>query len=235
MGFTAPSGHDMIRKTVFEARESHGRGQKKHSASPPYRGAIPRKEWGVARLDGRVVFIPGTIRGEDWEVQLLKVNKGVAWGKGTRLISPSPVRQEPDCPTAGGAGGCQYRHMSYEGGAGGQGPAGAGRPGAGGRRPSGTASGAGGGVPPALPQQGAVPCLPRKVRAVHRLFTAPGAMTWWTRRTACSSRRRIRPCVWPSKGWMEDFQIPAYDECTGRGLIRHLYIRTNRAGKPCAA
>ena len=43
---------------------------------------------GVARLDGRVVFIPGTIRGEDWEVQLLKVNKGVAWGKGTRLISP---------------------------------------------------------------------------------------------------------------------------------------------------
>ena len=33
------------------------------------------------------------------------------------------------------------------------------------------------------------------------------------------------------KGWMEDFQIPAYDECTGRGLIRHLYIRTNRAGE----
>ena len=31
------------------------------------------------------------------------------------------------------------------------------------------------------------------------------------------------------KGWMEDFQIPVYDECTGRGLIRHLYIRTNRA------
>ena len=33
------------------------------------------------------------------------------------------------------------------------------------------------------------------------------------------------------KGWMEDFQIPAYDESTGRGLIRHLYIRTNRAGE----
>ena len=33
------------------------------------------------------------------------------------------------------------------------------------------------------------------------------------------------------KGWMEDFQIPAYDESTGRGLIRHLYIRTNRAGQ----
>ena len=59
-------------------------------------------------------FIPGTIRGEDWEVQLLKVNKGVAWGKGTRLISPSPVRQEPDCPYSGRCGGCQYRHMSYE-------------------------------------------------------------------------------------------------------------------------
>ena len=28
---------------------------------------------GVARWEGRVVFIPGTILGERWEVQLLKV------------------------------------------------------------------------------------------------------------------------------------------------------------------
>ena len=33
---------------------------------------------GVARLEGRVVFVPGTIRGEQWQVQLLKVNKHVA-------------------------------------------------------------------------------------------------------------------------------------------------------------
>ena len=87
---------------------------RKNTVHPLHIEGYTAEGMGVARLDGRVVFIPGTIRGEDWEVQLLKVNKGVAWGKGTRLISPSPVRQEPDCPYSGRCGGCQYRHMSYE-------------------------------------------------------------------------------------------------------------------------
>ena len=30
---------------------------------------------GVARLEGRVVFVPGTIRGEQWRVRLVKVNR----------------------------------------------------------------------------------------------------------------------------------------------------------------
>ena len=87
---------------------------RKNTVHPLHIEGYTAEGMGVARLDGRVVFIPGTIRGEDWEVQLLKGNKGVAWGKGTRLISPSPVRQEPDCPYSGRCGGCQYRHMSYE-------------------------------------------------------------------------------------------------------------------------
>lgn len=37
------------------------------------------------------------------------------------------------------------------------------------------------------------------------------------------------------KDWMEQFQISAYDEESGTGLIRHLYVRTNRAGRRCAA
>lgn len=68
---------------------------------------------GVARLEGRVIFIPGTIRGESWQVQLLKVRTNVAWAKGVKLLVPSPERLEPDCPLAGRCGGCQYRHMTY--------------------------------------------------------------------------------------------------------------------------
>src|SRR5699024_5410383 len=68
---------------------------------------------GVARLDGRVVFVPGTIQGECWEVQLLKVKPNIAWGRGVRLLTPSPERLNVDCPLAGRCGGCQYRHMSY--------------------------------------------------------------------------------------------------------------------------
>ena len=36
---------------------------------------------GVARLEGRVVFVPGTIRGERWTVRLEKVTKNVAWAR----------------------------------------------------------------------------------------------------------------------------------------------------------
>lgn len=142
---------------------------RKNTVHPLHIEGYTAEGMGVARLDGRVVFIPGTIRGEDWEVQLLKVNKGVAWGKGTRLISPSPVRQEPDCPYSGRCGGCQYRHMSYEE-----------ELAAKGQRVRDAWSGWAASIwnclrcwgrsPPALPQQGAVPCLPRKVRAVHRLL-----------------------------------------------------------------
>ena len=32
------------------------------------------------------------------------------------------------------------------------------------------------------------------------------------------------------KAWMEQWSVPAYDESTCQGLIRHLYVRTNQAG-----
>ena len=61
---------------------------------------------GVARLEGRVVFVPGVISGELWEVLLVKVSKNVIWGKGVKLLEPSPERVQADCPLAGRCGGC---------------------------------------------------------------------------------------------------------------------------------
>ncbi|MEM5781089.1 MAG: TRAM domain-containing protein, partial [Lawsonibacter sp.] len=68
---------------------------------------------GVARLDGRVVFVPGTIRGERWKVRLEKVSRTVAWGRGVELLTPSAERIASDCPLSGRCGGCQFRHMTY--------------------------------------------------------------------------------------------------------------------------
>lgn len=168
MGFTAPSGHDMIRKTVLK-RGNPMAEVRKNTVHPLHIEGYTAEGMGVARLDGRVVFIPGTIRGEDWEVQLLKVNKGVAWGKGTRLISPSPVRQEPDCPYSGRCGGCSTAtcpmRRSWRPRA-----SGCGTPWSGWAASIWNCLRCWGRSPPALPQQGAVPCLPRKVRAVHRLL-----------------------------------------------------------------
>ena len=68
---------------------------------------------GVARLEGRVVFVPFTVQGERWKVRLEKVNKTVAWGRGMEPLLLSPYRIEPDCPLYGRCGGCQFRHMTY--------------------------------------------------------------------------------------------------------------------------
>ena len=35
--------------------------------------------------------------------------------------------------------------------------------------------------------------------------------------------------------YIRQFRVPCYDEKTGRGLLRHLYVRTNGAGESCWA
>ncbi|MBQ8264767.1 MAG: 23S rRNA (uracil(1939)-C(5))-methyltransferase RlmD [Oscillospiraceae bacterium] len=70
---------------------------------------------GVCRIGGRAVFVPGAIPGERWAVRILKVTNSAVFCKGETLISPSPDRIEPDCPHYRKCGGCALRHISYEG------------------------------------------------------------------------------------------------------------------------
>ena len=69
---------------------------------------------GVCRIDGRAVFVPGAIPGEEWEVRIVKVTAAAVFGKGERCLRPSPERREPDCPAFPRCGGCTMRHVSYE-------------------------------------------------------------------------------------------------------------------------
>ena len=69
---------------------------------------------GVARIDGRVVFVHGALRGEKCRVLILKTLKSVAFAKVLEVIEPSGARVESDCPYFPRCGGCTYRHMSYE-------------------------------------------------------------------------------------------------------------------------
>jgi len=68
---------------------------------------------GVCRIGGRAVFTPGTIPGETWEIRIVKVTAAAVFGKGERCIAPSPERIAPDCPVYPKCGGCVLRHMSY--------------------------------------------------------------------------------------------------------------------------
>lgn len=69
---------------------------------------------GVCRIDGRAVFVPRALPGEEWEVRIVKVTASAVYARGERLLSPSPSREEPRCPYFGKCGGCDTWHMRYE-------------------------------------------------------------------------------------------------------------------------
>ncbi|MEB7587480.1 23S rRNA (uracil(1939)-C(5))-methyltransferase RlmD [Serratia rubidaea] len=65
---------------------------------------------GVARHNGKAVFIPGVLPGEQAEIQLTEDKRQFAKGKLKRLLTRSPQRVEPRCPHFGVCGGCQQQH-----------------------------------------------------------------------------------------------------------------------------
>ena len=69
---------------------------------------------GVARIEGCVVFIPGAIVGETVQVRLDKVKKTWASGHIVSIPVPSPHRSQKQCPVSKSCGGCAFWHMDYE-------------------------------------------------------------------------------------------------------------------------
>lgn len=69
---------------------------------------------GICRINGRVVFVPKVIPGEEWEIKIVKVRHDCAYARGERLLKPSPARIESACPYFGLCGGCDTQHISYE-------------------------------------------------------------------------------------------------------------------------
>ncbi len=185
---------------------------------------------GVARWEGRVVFIPGTILGERWEVQLLKIKTNVAWGRAVRLLAPSPERVELDCPLAGRCGGCQYRHMTYEEELRAK------------RQRVQDALSRVGGVSLELPQVlGAETPLRYRNKVQFPVAQEKRGLAVGYYRARSHDVLDVDDCLLQPeavttlrrafKGWMERYRVPAYDEGTCQGLIRHLYVRTNQAGE----
>jgi tRNA/tmRNA/rRNA uracil-C5-methylase (TrmA/RlmC/RlmD family) len=68
---------------------------------------------GVGRVDDFVVFVPFTITGETVEAEVTEVKKNFARAKLLRVVTPAPVRVEPQCRYFTQCGGCQYQHIDY--------------------------------------------------------------------------------------------------------------------------
>ena len=68
---------------------------------------------GVGHFCGLAVFVPQTAVGDVLEVRIVKVQKSFAYGIVDRIVQPSADRIEPDCSHFGKCGGCVFRHISY--------------------------------------------------------------------------------------------------------------------------
>lgn len=69
---------------------------------------------GVAHsADGEAVFVPGTAPGDEARVRIVKDCGRYAFGILDELLTSSPDRIPVDCPVAGPCGGCSLRHLDY--------------------------------------------------------------------------------------------------------------------------
>ena len=181
---------------------------------------------GIARVEGMVVFVKNAVRGEEMDIFIEHVGHNAAWGHGERVLRHSPARREPDCPWYGTCGGCQFRHMDYaeelEA-----------------KRMR---------VEDALRRIGGaeitVPVIhgaedTARYRNKVQFPVGNGAIGYYQGRThkvididdCLLQPEEDTACRRAVAEWMANYRIPHYNEKTGKGLLRHLYLRTNRAGE----
>jgi len=182
---------------------------------------------GVARIDGRVVFVHGALRGEKCRVLILKTLKSVAFAKVLEVIEPSSERITPDCPYFPRCGGCTYRHIRYEEEL---------------RlkrqRVQDNLSRIGGSDVTVEEILGARDTLRYRNKAQYPV-SKDGAVGFYRARTheviECEHCLLVKPVADAAaealREYMQSCRVAGYDEKTGRGLVRHLYIRSNAAGE----
>jgi 23S rRNA (uracil1939-C5)-methyltransferase len=74
---------------------------------PVYGGAF------LARAEGKAIFTPLTLPGEQARVRILDDRRGYAFAEAEEIVSASPERVAPACPHFGTCGGCHYQHANY--------------------------------------------------------------------------------------------------------------------------
>ena len=69
---------------------------------------------GIGKVNGYPFFIKDTIIGDQVEIRAIKLKKNYGYGRLEKVITPSPFRVTPSCCFHRQCGGCQIQAMSYE-------------------------------------------------------------------------------------------------------------------------
>lgn len=185
---------------------------------------------GIARIDGQVVFVHGAIRGEVCDVLVMKVLKNAAFGKIAALAEPSPARRQPDCPYYGRCGGCDFRHMSYDE------ELWAKR-----TRVQDALTRIGGAEVTVEEILGAEQPLHYRNKSIYPISPA-GEVGFYRARShqvvhvehCLIQKPEADALAQAVRDYIARFRVAPYDETAGRGLLRHLYVRTSCRGESLA-
>ena len=179
---------------------------------------------GVARVDGIAVFLPNAIAGEKYLVRIEKVGKTWASGKITEILEKSPHRVQRQCPISASCGGCDFWHMDYEEET---------RLKA--ERVRSCLNRIGGESLTDMPILAAPVCTGYRNKAQYPVASKKGRVyAGFFKAGTHTVVENDRCLILPDEteqvrqiviDYVNRYRISAYDETTGKGLLRHIYVR----------
>ena len=184
---------------------------------------------GAGENDGMTVFVQGAVTGDEVEARVIKVTRGYLVARLETVLAPSPYRADDGCPAARGCGGCVYRNVTYEH----------------------ELDRKRGYVEAAFRKAGLADVAVEPVRTTGQTagyrnkaqypvaVGRDGKMTAGffaaeTHRVVPAEHCALQPPVFGDIlrhvcRFCDEHGIPAYEEITGRGLLRHVYLRMGAA------
>ncbi len=179
---------------------------------------------GVAHIDGCAVFVPNAIAGERVRLRVDFVRKTWAAGKIVEILEKSPHRVNRACPVAKLCGGCDFWHMDYEEET---------RLKA--ERVRTCLNRLAGEQLTQLPILAAPDCRGYRNKAQYPVAAKKGrACAGFFRAGTHDVVENSRCLILPEEtDWVKDtvmdyvnrYRVSAYEEATGKGLLRHIYVR----------
>ena len=185
---------------------------------------------GVAKIEGCAVFIPNAVAGERCLVRIEKARSNWATGKITEILEKSPHRVNRECPVAKLCGGCDFWHMDYEEET---------RLKA--ERVRQALNHIGGEDLKEIPILSAPTYYGYRNKAQYPVSSEKGRVFAGFFRAGTHKVVENKGClILPKEAdlvkkqvidYVNHWRISAYDETTGKGLLRHIYVRQGAVSK----
>ena len=179
---------------------------------------------GIAHVEGCAVFLPNAVAGERVRLRIEHPRKTWAAGKIVEILEKSPHRVNRECPVAKLCGGCDFWHMDYEEET---------RLKA--ERVKTCLNRLGGENLEEVPILAAPTCYGYRNKAQYPVSSKKGrAYAGFFRAGTHDVVENQRCLILPEQtdavkdavmDYVNQYRVPAYDETTHTGLLRHIYVR----------